>query len=153
MTDQHVVRYYESMNVLKYPWSYAEPEAHRLEDGRRGTMDLVRFHELYEDIEENGVRNPFVIEWMQKQPIPSERLAIRTGNNRAEIMKQLGMTKAPALFVVPKAQAHLLPEGGRLIEQDDDFMLFLNTIWDDAAWKDSGLLQQLCIRAVSRRRT
>ncbi len=124
MIENFMIRFYPSINILNYPWVYYD----RYEDYlpkknprdqfghvRTGSMDYGRFTLLKSDIAEHGVENPFIIEYYNKD-LPNAQglreapvLAIRTGNNRAEAMQQLGITNAPALFVVPKTQLINLP--------------------------------------------
>lgn len=127
MIENFIIRFYESANVLKYPWVYYDryedflpKENIRDELGhqRTGSMDCGGFDRLMADIKEHGIENPFIIEYYNKD-LPNAQglreapvLAIRTGNNRAEAMHQLKITNAPALFVVPRTQVGNLPTTG-----------------------------------------
>ena len=122
--ENYMIRYYPCVRILDYPWVYFD----RYEDylpkknprdqfghARTGSMDMGRFDRLKLDIALYGIECPFIIEHYCKDLPNAEGLrdapvlAIRTGNNRAEAMDQLNITKAPALFVVPKTQLSHLP--------------------------------------------
>jgi hypothetical protein len=119
---KYLLRFYPDTDVLKYPWVWHElPDSHLQPDQRKGTirtgnMDGFRFDRLKRSIAEEGVLNPFIIEHYRKD-LPNGTgfydepvLAIRTGNNRAEAMHQLGLRRASALFVVPRELAPALPD-------------------------------------------
>lgn len=159
-----MIRFYPSTDVVKYPWVYHDRYEDYIPGGhtRTGPMDLGRFTALKEDIAANGIENPFIIEYYCKD-LPNAKglrdapvLAIRTGNNRAEVMHQLKMTHAPALFVVPREQAGKLP-GGQFVDIPIDGQLEhrLSKLWKEVvrgndeplgevgAWRDSELLTDL----------
>jgi hypothetical protein len=120
----YIIRFYPSVEVTCYPWVYHDrfehylPKRHHLDKighTRTGPYDYGKFTRLLDSIRENGILNPFIIEYYDKH-LPNAKglqgfksLAIRTGNNRAEAMHQLGLTHAPALFVVPRDIRGSLP--------------------------------------------
>lgn len=124
IVENYMIRFYPSVKILDYPWVYYDryedylPKKNRRDQfghARTGSMDMGRFTALKDDIAEHGIENPFIIEHYCKD-LPNAKgfrdapvLAIRTGNNRAEAMQQLGISEAPALFVVPKTQLNHLP--------------------------------------------
>ena len=126
-------------------------------------MDCGGFDRLKADIEENGIENPFIIEYYCKE-LPNAAglrkepcLAIRTGNNRAEAMQQLGLSLGPALFVVPRGQEPFLPREYeyRDFNMDASLEQCVSGLWRPvvrgneeplgvaAAWQDSELLVDL----------
>lgn len=167
-TEYHI-RYYPSVDVLQYPWIWVQrgPE-HTPPNVRCGTMDWGGFRRLKEDIALHGVSNPFIIEYYCKEyPVtldPKRKkkrdepcLAIRTGNNRAEVLHQLKQPLAQALFVVPREVMNQLPTGvpyevlpinGRLEHVLDKLWTHVKRGTDEPigparAWRDSILLQNL----------
>ncbi len=166
-----MVRFYPSVRFVDYPWVYYDRyEAYlpkknpRDEKGhqRTGPMDCAGFDRLFEDIKKRGKENPFIVEYYCKD-LPNAQgfrdapvLAIRTGNNCAEAMIQLGMTDAPILFVIPKTQVRRLPAGMFIdILIDGDLLRNISKLWKDLprgndepigeknAWRDSELLVDL----------
>jgi len=167
----YMVRYYPLVDVMGYPWVYYDryetflpKKCPRDEMGhqRTGPMDCTRFDRLLEDIREHGKENPFIVEYYCKD-LPNAKglrdapvLAIRTGNNCAEAMKQLGLTNAKALFVVPKSQITNLPTSPHFdIPIDGNLEREINALWrelprgnedpigEKAASRDSELLTDL----------
>ncbi len=171
MVENYMVRFYSSVDVMGYPWvyydryeTYLPKKCPRDEMGhqRTGPMDCAQFNRLFEDIRANGKENPFIIEYYCKD-LPNAKgfrdapvLAIRTGNNCAEAMKQLGLTHAPALFVVPKTQQTRLPTDPYTdIPINKNLQNAVQNLWrelprgndepigEKAAWRDSELLTDL----------
>lgn len=168
--SNYLVRYYPSVEITKYPHVYhdryehylpREPGVPRSQPGhaRTGPYDYGAFTRLKDDIEEHGVQNPFIIEHYCKD-LPNAKglrvapvLAIRTGNNRAEVMHQLGISHGPALFVVPRTQQPNLPTDESVdIPFTRDFATHIGELWSEVirgndepigkpnAWNDSQLL-------------
>lgn len=166
-----MIRFYPLVNVMGYPWVYYDryetylPKKNpRDERGhqRTGPMDCTRFNRLLEDIRVNGKENPFIIEYYCKD-LPNAKglrdapvLAIRTGNNCAEAMQQLGLTDAPALFVVPKTQEPRLPPAPHIDIPIDEYLVGeICALWrelprgnedpigEKGAWRDSELLTDI----------
>lgn len=170
--DDYMVRFYPDTEITCYPWVYHDryeaylPKAHPHDDRghqRTGPMDCGRFNRLKEDIEANGIENPFIIEFYRKD-LPNAKglrdapvLAIRTGNNRAEAMSQLGLSRGPALFVVPRGVENRLPRSDEHKDFNMDRHLERDVagLWDEVvrgndeplgtvdAWRDSQLLTDL----------
>lgn len=169
--NDYMVRYYPDVEITCYPWVYHDrfehylPKKHRLDTlghQRTGPMDVGRFNRLKADIAENGIENPFIIEYYRKD-LPNARglrespvLAIRTGNNRAEAMSQLGMSRGPALFVVPRTQRDMLPSDPHIdFSMDRNLERQVNSLWkavvrgndeplgEIGAWRDCELLVDL----------
>ena len=178
MTETYMVRYYEEVDILRYPWVYHDRYEHYLpkknprdEMGymRTGPMDCAGFTRLKDDIEENGIECPFIIEYYRKD-LPNAKglrdapvLAIRTGNNRAEALCQLGITFAPALFVVPRTQLKNLPTDPHVdLVMDRTLASQVNKYWHEivrgnnepigliGAWRDSELLTDICRETENR---
>jgi hypothetical protein len=139
ITSYHI-RYYPSTEITCYPWVYHDRE-HTYATGetkrfRTGPYDKLKFDRLVESIREYGILNPFIIEYFDKH-LPNakgfqgyESLAIRTGNNRAEAMYQLGQTHGPALFVVPRSRIPELPEDSyREIPIDKSLQNEIRKLW------------------------
>ena len=170
-----IVRFYEEVDILQYPWVYHDryeewlPKKNprdAMGHQRTGPMDWEGFNRLKEDIRVNGIECPFIVEYYCKD-LPNAKglreapvLAIRTGNNRAEAMHQLGMWVAPALFVVPVEQVGKLPTDGYVdIPCDKNLTRNVNQLWKEVvrgndepmgevgAWRDSVLLTDL-IRSI-----
>lgn len=160
--QDYVVRFYPRCDILKYPWVYHDRAVEIPNRGiihtRTGSMDWQGFEDLKADIDKHGVACPFIIEYYDKH-LPNakglqgfESLAIRTGNNRAEAMYQLGKTRAPALFVVPRYVAGELPlDYHEDFPIDKDLQNRVSRLWQLVcrgervlgvadAWKDSVLL-------------
>ena len=162
--SEFIVRYYPEVDILQYPWVYFDRYEDYLPGGhtRTGSMDWSRFSRLKQDIADHGLENPFIIEFYRKD-LPNAGglrrepcLAIRTGNNRAEALRQLGINMAPAVFVVPKMVQGSLPDGpSRDIPVDRALAHELGRIWTEvrrgneepigeaSAWRDSQLLEDL----------
>ena len=170
--DDYMVRYYPRVEITRYPWVYHDRYEHYLPKvnkhdalghQRTGSMDLSRFNALKNDIAKHGIENPFIIEYYRKD-LPNAGglraepcLAIRTGNNRAEAMSQLGMSDAPALFVVPRSQEPYLPREYeyRDLNMDASLEQCVSELWRPVvrgydepigvagAWRDSELLVDL----------
>ena len=172
--ENFMVRYYPKCRIIDYPWVYCDryedylpKENPRDAKGhiRTGNMCWLLFSDLKLDIAEHGIENPFIIEYYCKD-LPNRGgfrdapvLAIRTGNNRAECMKQLGLTDAPALFVVPKTQIANLPTDPYIdIALDRMFEKNVAKLWKEVertgpnreeplgivgAWRDSKLLTDI----------
>lgn len=120
-----IIRYYPDTEITCYPWVYHDRYEHYLPKSsprdkighmRTGPYDCGKFAALKESIAKDGILNPFIIEYYDKH-LPNaegtqgfESLAIRTGNNRAEAMHQLGLCRGPALFVIPRRIEDELPK-------------------------------------------
>ncbi len=170
-TENYMIRFYPIVRISDYPWvyydryeTYLPKKNHRDEMGhqRTGPMDCAGFDRLLDDIKENGKENPFIIEYYCKD-LPNAKglrdapvLAIRTGNNCAEAMAQLGMSYASALFVVPTTQLPRLPTDPYVdIPIDVELQRTISSLWKDlprgndepvglkGAWQDSELLIDL----------
>lgn len=119
-----LIRFYPRTEITCYPWVYHDRYEHylpkknrtdKIGHARTGPYDCGKFEKLKESIAKDGILNPFIVEYYDKH-LPNAKglqgfksLAIRTGNNRAEAMHQLGQTHAPALFVVPRTVEEQLP--------------------------------------------
>lgn len=120
----YLIRYYPRTEITCYPWVYHDRYEHylpkrnphdKIGHTRTGPYDYGKFTRLLDSIREHGILNPFIIEFYDKH-LPNAKglqgfrsLAIRTGNNRAEAMHQLGLTHGPALFVIPREAEEDLP--------------------------------------------
>ena len=120
--NRFLVRFYPDTPVLCYTYSkFVLPMNHLPQDQQQdwarkgvtewitGNMEWSRYMRLKEDIREYGIINPFTVEYYDKPPGAPKSLAIRTGNNRACVMEQLGLDRAPVLFVVPQSLRSQLP--------------------------------------------
>ena len=145
------VRYYETLPLSLFKWrtttykNYRAGLGHpKLGDVTTGVMSVEHFLELKEDIRDKGCINPLIVEF-------NDEWVIRTGNNRAEAMKQLGTTHAGAILIArPSAP---WPGGGRKIEPFE-LAFFMRKIWkgvltedhttyDGKAYKDCKVLMEL----------
>lgn len=168
--DDYLIRYYPETEITCYPWVYHDRFEHYLPGAkngkpghqRTGPMDLGAFNRLKDDIARHGVENPFIIEYYRKH-LPNAAgvredncLAIRTGNNRAEAMQQLGLSRGPALFVVPRRLRPELPsDRHRNLPLDRTLELHVSRLWHEVvrgndaplgikgAWRDCELLVDL----------
>ena len=170
--NDYMVRYYPDVEITCFPWVYHDRYEHYLPKAnihdkighqRTGPMDCGRFNALKDDIAQHGIENPFIIEFYRKD-LPNAKglrdeavLAIRTGNNRAEAMHQLGLSRAPALFVVPRSVKGLLPASDeyRDFVMDQTLERQVSALWKEVvrgndeplgligAWRDSELLTDL----------
>lgn len=131
LMNEFIIRYYPDTPVGCYPYTYHELDFSHLpvdqqQDRKRaglpdtwttGSMDFDRYNRLKDDIAENGMVNPLIIEWFAQGKDTGQGrrsgpcLAVRVGNNRACVLKDLGVESAPCLFVVPASKEHLLPDG------------------------------------------
>lgn len=129
------------------------------EDGEiTGTMPTERFTMLKDSLAEDGVINPIIVEYMFAETTTGmgkvKCLAVSVGNNRVECMNQLGIEKAPVLFVVPNYVIDSLPEGCEEIPQDENLISRVRALWSEViradeelgyadAWSESGTLLTL----------
>jgi hypothetical protein len=170
--EDYMVRYYPRVEITCYPWVYHDRHEHYLPKVNRhdligyqrtGPMDCSRFDALKADIEKYGIENPFIIEFYRKDLPNAEGvraepcLAIRTGNNRAEALRQLNLSTGPALFVVPRSQEPYLPRDSeyRDLNMDGSLEACVSELWRPVvrgndepigvagAWRDSELLTDL----------
>jgi hypothetical protein len=139
------------------------PKKNRLDEKghmRTGPYDYLKFVALKESIKKDGVINPFIIEYYDKH-LPNAKgvqgfksLAIRTGNNRAEAMRQLKQTHGPALFVVPREVLSDLPKDEHeVLPINRQLLGHIQRLWtavgkdgelgQSDAWRDSELLMDI----------
>lgn len=166
-----MIRYYPSVRIHDYPWVYRDcyheqlPKKNPCDElghKRMGNMGVAQFDVLKDDIAEHGIENPFIIEYYCKD-LPNAKglrdapvLAIRTGNNRAECMRQLKISYAPALFVVPRTQVAKLPTAHHIVIPINRWLekevckLWKEVVRGDdepigvvGAWRDSVLLTDI----------
>lgn len=175
--DDPVLRYYPDTPITCYPFScHIRDFSHLLPDERQqlernggpnvwlsGNMEWDRYQRLKRSIREDGIINPFIIEYYKKDKPGGKGyydkpvLAIRTGNNRACCMYELGMERGPALFAVPRRVERLLPlDPYTEIPIDSSLLPTLRGLWGEVlrdpednhdgnlgvpdAWMDSNLL-------------
>ena len=175
-----ILRYYPDTPVTCYPYSCPTRDfSHLLPDERQqrergglpmawagGTMEWDRYERLKSSIQEEGVLNPFIVQWFTK-PKPDwpkgykmPTLAIHVGNNRACVMNELGMERGPVLFAVPRSVERLLPEDPYVsVGINSSLLSTLRSLWRELlrapdenhdgnlgvpdAWMDSNLLLEL----------
>ena len=145
------VRYYTRLPLSLFKWRtttykdyQAGPGHPKLGDVTTGVMSVEHFLTLKESIRKDGCINPLIVEF-------NDEWVIRTGNNRAEAMKQLGATHASAILIArPSAP---WPGGGKKVE-DFELGFFMRKIWkgvltedhttyDGKAFKDCKVLMEM----------
>jgi hypothetical protein len=170
----YIIRFYPDTPILCYTYTVFDVPYSHLQIGERqelarqgkhtfktGNMDGYQFDRLVRDISEYGIINPFIIEYYSKPPGKPPSLSIRTGNNRACAMEQLGLSRAKALFVVPRKLAHALPSEDDYVELGirPGLLEEIDALWcevrreaeehhngdlgTDRAWTDSNLLLEI----------
>lgn len=171
-----ILRYYPDTPVTCYAYSrHVRDLSHLTPDVRQeiersngattwltGNMEWNRYMRLKRSIQEDGILNPFIVEYYKKdkgngkyydRPV----LAIRTGNNRACILSELGIERGPVLFAVPRSVERLLPDDPYTdIPINSSLLSTLRSLWGEVlrapedehdgnlgvpdAWMDSNLL-------------
>ncbi len=127
------VRYYRCLPLSLFKWRTTMFKKYKPDlcqpdwgDIQTGLMSVEHFLVLKEDIRKNGCVNPVIAEY-------DNQWVIRTGNNRAEAMTQLGTSHVDAILIAkaegpwPKGP---WPEGGELIETHK-LREFLAQIWTE----------------------
>lgn len=145
-------RYVESCDISQFPWrSYRRVDWSPNPDIVTGTMGVEPFLALKDDIAENGMRHPFIVEFYPEYRVENAGaavnttlrriFAIRTGNNRAEIAMQLDLDPHfPTLLVAPDSIE--FPCEGEDIDPAD-LPKFLSKHWGKSrVWTDCNTLYQ-----------
>jgi hypothetical protein len=151
------VRYYMCLPLSLFKWRTTihknympDPNQPAVAPIQTGVMDVENFLKLKEDIRINGCVNPLIVEYDNRELIGTE-WTVRTGNNRAEAMTQLGMSRVNAILIgKPEAP---WPEGGNLIKADElkEFLKSWKGITVDGrvyrqdAWNDCKALMEILL--------
>ena len=122
--------------------------SHMYVDGMKtGGMKKDAFLSLKNSIETEGLTNPIIVE-VDSGP----RYRIAMGNNRAEVVKQLGHTHIKALVLFNCTQPSAA-DGKHTHVLDTDLEDFMSEVHPgDETWKKSGWVDRLLKFVASRRR-